>query len=314
MGLAGRAVLFVVALLLLTAGMATATMWYGAERESERHQFIIARDLTTRFSENFASIITDGDGVYLPAVVERMSARDDVQRMSLRDRQGRVIAERGDDPADAGVATQMAQRVNVSGHVEHARSPSGALVVGAPLYLNGQRAGVLVVVWSANEFRFNALLALTPFFLFLACLMLAAIPIAVYLVRKAILPLDELTRFAETVAEQGGAKPLSLHTGDEFETLANAFNQMIGRLDASMKRIQEIAFVDPVTQLPNQDRFLREVDFHILQVKHPGEAGVVLVFEFQRLSANPAERTASSGQQRRQERRDGQEQQTRVQL
>ncbi|QEY62674.1 hypothetical protein FXN65_11525 [Metapseudomonas lalkuanensis] len=38
------------------------------------------------------------------------------------------------------------------------------------------------------------------------------------------------------------------------------------------------------------------------------------VFEFQRLSANPAERTASSGQQRRQERRDGQEQQTRVQL
>jgi EAL domain-containing protein (putative c-di-GMP-specific phosphodiesterase class I) len=56
---------------------------------------------------------------------------------------------------------------------------------------------------------------------------------------------------------------------------------MIGRLDASMQRIQQIAFVDPVTQLPNQDRFVREVDFFILQAKP--QTGAVLVFELQRL-------------------------------
>jgi EAL domain-containing protein (putative c-di-GMP-specific phosphodiesterase class I)/GGDEF domain-containing protein len=48
-----------------------------------------------------------------------------------------------------------------------------------------------------------------------------------------------------------------------------------------MLRIQKMAFVDPVTQLPNHDRFVREVDFFILQGK--ARSGAVLVFELQRL-------------------------------
>lgn len=283
-GLAGRAVLFVTGLLLLTVAIATATIWWGAERESERHQFIVASDLTTRFAGSLGSMIAEGDGARLPALLTRMSARSDVRRISFRDLEGRIVAEHGDNPADVATATEMARRVNASGGVEYERSAERALSIGAPVVLNGQRVGAIVIMWSANQFRFNALLALTPFFLFIGALMLAAIPIAAYLVRKAILPLDELTRFAEYVAEHGEAAPLMLKSGDEFETLANAFNQMIGRLDHSMKRIQEIAFVDPVTQLPNQDRFLREVDLHILQAKQPGQAGAVFVFEFQRLS------------------------------
>jgi EAL domain-containing protein (putative c-di-GMP-specific phosphodiesterase class I)/GGDEF domain-containing protein len=49
-----------------------------------------------------------------------------------------------------------------------------------------------------------------------------------------------------------------------------------------MRQIQEIAFVDPATRLPNHDRFLREVDYSILQTKE-GQAGAVAVFELQRL-------------------------------
>ncbi len=284
MGLAGRAALFVAALLLLTAAMATATVWYGAERESERHQHIVARDLTTRFAETVASMINDGYGAVLPSMLERMAARDDIRRLSLRDRQGRIIAEQGDNPEDVGVSTQLASRVNASGHAEVLRSAKRWLAVGAPLVLNGQRVGVAVIIWPPNQFRLDALLALAPLFLFLGCFTLAAIPVAVHFVRKAIAPLDELTRFAEKVAQHGGAAPLILRTGDEFETLAGAFNQMIGRLDASTRRIQEIAFIDPVTQLPNQDWFLRDVDFRLLQAKAPAEAGAVFVFEFQRLA------------------------------
>ena len=283
MGLAARAVLFVTGLLLATAAIATLTTWWGAERESERHQFIVAQDLTQRFSESVASIIAEGDGAQLPGMVHRMALREDVQRLSLRGLDNAIIAESGDDPADVSTATRMGRLVNETGAIESFRAPGGDVVVGAPLVVNGQSSGAVVIMWSPNEFRFNALMALMPFFLVLGCLLLAAIPLAAVFVRRAIAPLDELTRFAERVAEQGEAQPLKLQTGDEFETLANAFNHMMKRIDASMKRIQQIAFVDPVTQLPNQDRFLREVDYHVLQGKTAGEGGAVLVFEFQRL-------------------------------
>src|SRR5690606_12503821 len=88
----------------------------------------------------------------------------------------------------------------------------------------------------------------------------------------------------EKIAEDGEPAPIDLRTGDEFETLANAFNKMTSRLDASMRQIQEIAFVDPVTRLPNQERFVREVDHFILQSRDGKEAGAVAVFELQRLA------------------------------
>lgn len=284
LGLAGRAVLFVIGLVTLTAALATATVWYGAQQESLRHQELVARDLTMRFADNVASIVNDGDAERLPALVARMVERDDVLRIGLRDRRGQIIAESGDNPEDVRISTELAVRVNASGQVEKLHA-DGALAVGAPLFLNGQRIGVTVVMWAPDQFRFNALLALTPFFIFLGCLMLAAVPLAAHLVRKAIAPLDDLTQFARDVAEKGAAAPLEVKTGDEFEMLAGAFNAMTQRLDASMRRIQEIAFVDPVTQLPNQDRFLREVDLHVMNAKTAGDTGAVLVFELQRMQA-----------------------------
>jgi EAL domain-containing protein (putative c-di-GMP-specific phosphodiesterase class I)/GGDEF domain-containing protein len=284
MGLAGRAVLFTTTLLLLTAALAVAAMWYGAERESERHQSHVARDLTVRFADTISNMITDGNAEVLPDMLNRMANRDDVRRLALRDIQGRVIAEHGDFPEDAALADSLLRRVQLSGEVEYMRGADGALAVGAPMRLYGERAGAAAIIWTPNQFRFNTSVALTPFFLLLGGLLLTAIPFVVFMVRRAIQPLDELTRFAERVAENGEPAPLNLRTGDEFETLANAFNQMIGRLDASMRRIQEIAFVDPVTQLPNQDRFQREVDLHILQAKSPSDAGAVFVFEFRRLA------------------------------
>jgi EAL domain-containing protein (putative c-di-GMP-specific phosphodiesterase class I)/GGDEF domain-containing protein len=284
LGLARRAVLFVICLVALTAALATATVWYGAQQESIRHQEMVARDLTVRFSDNVASIINEGDADRLPALVARMAERGDVLRISLRDRRGQIIAESGDNPEDVRVSTALAVRVNASGAVERLHL-DGALAIGAPLMLNGQRIGVVVVMWTPDEFRFNAFLALTPFFIFLGCLMLAAVPIAAHLVRKAIAPLEELTRFAREMAENGKAEPPQVESGDEFEVLAGAFNAMTERIDASMRRIQEIAFVDPVTQLANQDRFMREIDLHVANAATEADAGAVLVFEFQRLQA-----------------------------
>jgi EAL domain-containing protein (putative c-di-GMP-specific phosphodiesterase class I)/GGDEF domain-containing protein len=48
-----------------------------------------------------------------------------------------------------------------------------------------------------------------------------------------------------------------------------------------MRRIQEMAFVDPATQLPNHDRFARELNFFILQTKD--QIGAVAIFDLQRM-------------------------------
>jgi EAL domain-containing protein (putative c-di-GMP-specific phosphodiesterase class I)/GGDEF domain-containing protein len=137
---------------------------------------------------------------------------------------------------------------------------------------------------SRDGFRYDAVQALAPFFMFLAALFLAALPVTVLLVRRALAPLDTLTSFAEKVSETRDAEPLKLRSGDEFETLANAFNHMIARLKASMHKAHEVAFVDPTTQLPNQERFHREVDFYILQALKRRELGAVLVVELRRLT------------------------------
>ncbi len=143
---------------------------------------------------------------------------------------------------------------------------------------------VLNLVVALTLWEDDALPALALLPLLLAFLMLVAIPIAARTVRRAAAPFDVLARHAEGVAEHGLAPPLELRTGDEFETLANALNKITSRLDASMRRIQEIAFVDLVTQLPNQDRFHREANLSVLQAKDGGAIVMIAVFELRRLS------------------------------
>jgi EAL domain-containing protein (putative c-di-GMP-specific phosphodiesterase class I)/GGDEF domain-containing protein len=138
-------------------------------------------------------------------------------------------------------------------------------------------------MWEREAYKFDALPALAPFLLIVACLVLAAMPLTAHAVRRAVAPLDELARHAKRVGHQGRSEPISIQTGDEFETLANAFNDMTGRLEASMRQIQEIAFVDPVTRLPNQDRFQREVEFFILQHRDEATSAAVVVVELTRL-------------------------------
>jgi diguanylate cyclase (GGDEF)-like protein len=77
---------------------------------------------------------------------------------------------------------------------------------------------------------------------------------------RATDPLRELTIFTQqTNLKRLGAR-VDVRSGDELEDLARAINRMMQRLDASMKRIQQLAFVDTVTELPNRERFRQETD------------------------------------------------------
>lgn len=280
-GLAARAALFTCALLAVTAILSAATVLFGAQRESARHQLSVTRGLAVHLASISGDLLAQGDMQNLRTMAEQTAERREVLRVAVFDSSGALIVESGGDAAVRAVGDQVVASVRVSRTLTHERAV-GALAIAAPIVREGQLIGVGLIMWNDMAYRFAALPALAPFLLILACLVLAAVPITAYYVRKAVAPLDTLSEFADRIAENGEAAPIEIRTGDEFETLANAFNNMIGRLDASMRHIQEIAFVDPVTRLPNHDRFVREVDHAILQQREEG-AGTLAVFELQRL-------------------------------
>lgn len=281
-GLAARAVVFTTGLLLLTALISAATILFGADRESERAQIRVATELTEHLATVSANLIAANDVRELQRVTDIAASRIEVRRLLVRDEQGRRVAASGGSESDIRAADLLSARVLAAGQPSYLRTPDGGLALGAPVLRNGgERLGVAVMMWNGDAYRFNALPALAPFALILLCLTLAAVPVTAHVVRSAIAPLGKLARYAEQAGEGQSIAPVDVHTGDEFETLANALGNMTARLDASMRRIQEIAFVDPVTQLPNFDRFAREIDFFILQGK--GQSGAVALFELSRL-------------------------------
>jgi diguanylate cyclase (GGDEF)-like protein len=106
----------------------------------------------------------------------------------------------------------------------------------------------------------------------LACIAIVAVVLAclvfALITQRMLEPLHAITDFAQqTNLKRLGAR-VDIRTGDELETLARAINRMMQRLDASMKRIQQLAFVDTVTELPNRDRFRTETD-EVLKVNQP---------------------------------------------
>lgn len=281
-GLQARAIAFTAALMAITAAVSAAIVIFGAQTEGERQQVAIAHDLTEHLATRAGEVMARGNTRILDMMIQGSTQQRNVRAISIRDAEGHVLAQAGGDSEDTSRMDQLTARALADGALVYNRS-DGAVAVAAPIIREGHVIGVALRVWEDDAYKFDAVPSLAPFLLIVACLALAAIPLTAHAVRRAIAPLDELARYAEQVGEQGQAAPITIRTGDEFETLANAFNNMTGRLDASMRQIQEIAFVDPVTRMPNQDRFIREVEYFILQAQGGKAAAAVVVIELTRL-------------------------------
>lgn len=102
------------------------------------------------------------------------------------------------------------------------------------------------------------------------------------LAQKMTAPLQELIDFMQqTNLKRLGAR-LDINTGDEIEALARAINLMMQRLDSSMKRIQRMAFVDTVTELPNLERFKQESEEAIKSANGQNQIGAVISLDVDR--------------------------------
>ncbi len=130
-------------------------------------------------------------------------------------------------------------------------------------------------------------LGLMAFFAAPAILTLGAAWLTARVASRALAPLDALTLYAKNVGEHGRRPaPIEIEGDDEIGRLGAAINTMMARVARSARRLQEAAFIDAATQLPNHDRFALQIErAQKAQVhKTPAEAGASLfVFELRRL-------------------------------
>jgi EAL domain-containing protein (putative c-di-GMP-specific phosphodiesterase class I)/GGDEF domain-containing protein len=279
LSLTKRAVLFVASLLVITGFLAVGAVVVGFHRQVQEIQDSGAQRFAAYIAEDAGRFIAQADTAALGRMMERAGGHMPVRGIGIFDGSGALISAKGViRPEALLLVTEMLE--GRQARVLH--FADGALAVVCPFSYPGVHGAALLEV-HPRGFRVDTLPALGPFFGFLAALLIVVLPISVFLIRRTIAPLGELARFAESLAAGGEAKPIIMRTGDEFQTLARAFNHMIERHTASLRRIQQIAFVDPVTQLPNQDRFQREVDFFIMRADPAKDLGAAFIFDFEGL-------------------------------
>ncbi len=77
-------------------------------------------------------------------------------------------------------------------------------------------------------------------FMFAPILLLAASGVGYWLSRKALAPVDALTRTARTISGHNLSSRLEqLHTGDELQRLSDTLNQMLARIESAFLRVTE---------------------------------------------------------------------------
>jgi EAL domain-containing protein (putative c-di-GMP-specific phosphodiesterase class I)/GGDEF domain-containing protein len=263
--LEARFTLFV-ALLLMTLGLLTAVLVLDANRRQSINEMrAVTSEIGKVAAVRLAAPIEKGETAILGPVLETLIQGPHVISASIVDAKGAPIAARW------GPARNVTR-----GAVAHVRVPIKSKT--------GKTVGALVYSMAAEEVASAGASGLSLALIGVGIFILSSIPLTIAVVRRATAPLRELIEFAEGLNAQKLTQQIEIKSGDEFETLARAFNHMIGRLNATMRKMQRIAFVDPMTNLPNLDRLIRDVKTAIERAGHVGYPGALFLVSVDRAS------------------------------
>lgn len=124
------------------------------------------------------------------------------------------------------------------------RETAGSPVLGAALVSvkRLQANGMLFAIWSRNIFITLVLL-------------IFCVPVTFHFAENFVRPIKALTQTAHTVSAGNFDAPFPVQRTDEIGVLARAYRDMVGTIRSNMARIHELAYLDPVTRLPNRESF-----------------------------------------------------------
>ncbi len=113
-------------------------------------------------------------------------------------------------------------------------------------------------------------------------IVVAAGVIAALLAKQTLKPILQLTKVAQIAATGDLSVEVERLANGELGDLSDSFAMMIKRLRGSIARIQRLAYVDTVTDLPNRAHFKRLVERHIATAKISETVGAILFMDMDR--------------------------------
>ncbi|MBT9444509.1 MAG: EAL domain-containing protein [Hyphomonadaceae bacterium] len=245
------------------------TVWNSDRREADARARVLLEDRALTLAEQMDEALAAADGASAQTAADGLGRRYGMIAVRLVPHDGAPIAY-GEDPD----ALRLMDGLSTDG--VRFRKLNGLLATTAPT-----RFGRVFVAATEQSLRKGiqgtAAFVASLFFGFGA---LAAL-IAWFMARSISDPLNRLTAFFETFGETLTAAPVEFKTGDELETLGRAVNRMGERVQATIRRLQRMAYSDIATGLPNHERFTRDVT-EFLNTRQ-GEIGGLFVVRLDRL-------------------------------
>lgn len=233
---------------------------------------------------NVADDINDANAESISRRVTRMTERPDVAEAFITDIRRRVIvnSNAAGDLHSALAADPLIVMSLGAGEARLERR-ANAIHVATPVFSSsGRLVGAVYIVSPLDELRTaTAAMLRRHFFISLFALGIV-LPIAALVVGRALGPIQQLTNAARQASTKSLDMRIEVKTGDELEVLANAFNRMLGRIDANLKRIHRLAYVDMVTELPNRERFRKEVERMARRAVEENTNGAILFLDLDR--------------------------------
>jgi diguanylate cyclase (GGDEF)-like protein len=276
-----RLTIFVVALVGLFAVTCLAVMAEEHRRSDQRLAETVGFELATLSAASLADPLAARDLSAVEARLQALSKTTHIRAIELIDANGAtVIARVGQVDADLGGSTVKAALG--AGAVRNALTRDQLVLAAPVLHRDTVMAAVVISLSRASLAGPQTHRGLLIFALFVVMVALTA-PLTVLYIRRTFEPLRALESYVNDLLHGEGevlAKPAGL---DEFQRIGQGVNALRERLESAQRRVRKLSFVDSVTELPNQERFNREVREQIEEMLPAGEIGAVLLFSLDRL-------------------------------
>jgi len=217
--------------------------------------------ITELFASNSSTYFRSNDPARLNTALGDFGDREDVSSVYAADVNRRVLATTGETMYEAGdrAADHLIQ--SAIGAVDTRIETLGETIrVAEPVFDNGRLVGAVVTTVPISAVARPAGELLVRQVLIALGALIVFLPLVAFLINKTLAPVRKLTEAARLASSRKLDLRIEVQTGDELEVLANAFNRMFARLDASVKRVHRLAYVDMITELPNRERFRKELE------------------------------------------------------
>ncbi len=241
-------------------------------RESVVAQLIRDADLLAEtLAHNLRDPLYHHDLSHIGSILRELSASSDIDYIYLLDDQGRIVHDGSRDIAFYGqpVLSHLPESVKKNARATVV-SDEELLHIHKPIYvgdvlLGSIRFGITYTTTrvevnfhaqqlAAEQASFHQRLWILLILVFLL-LLVATLPLSIWLSRRVLAPLKELASRSQEYAKGNSDISFDLHRDDEIGQLGMALEDMMTRLDETHTEARKLAYQDTLTALPNRRQF-----------------------------------------------------------